>query len=187
MKAKNKNTLMIWTIIVLVILNVSTWITIVYHQVQSSKMQTRNGIETKQPGANTEKFTGRYFRDQLNLSIEQMDKFREFNHPFRMEARDITLQLAEKRKAMLLEMVAPKSDTSKLNALSDSIGKLHSELKKISYGYYLNIKALCNKEQQIKLEQLFNDMFSNDAPMAFPGRGGMHGMQKKMQRTTNKR
>jgi hypothetical protein len=177
MKSNNKQTLMVWAIIVLFVLNVSTWITIVYHQVQASKMQNGNSITNAKPELNTEKFSGRYFRDQLNLSSEQMSKFREFNHPFRMKAREITFELAEKRKTMLLEMVAPKSDTTKLNVLSDSIGMLHSELKKISFKYYLNIKAMCSKEQQIKLEQLFSDMFSNDAPMTFPGRGMQAGMQ----------
>jgi hypothetical protein len=75
---------------------------------------------------------------------------------------------------MLIEMAAIKSDTSRLNMLSDSIGHLHSNLKKLTYGYYLDIKNICNPEQQKKLEQLFGEMFTNDAPMGFPGRG-MHG------------
>jgi len=178
MKAENKHTLMVWSIVVLAIMNISTLTTIVYHQYQSGK-----GIAQKQLEVDAEKFSGRYFRDQLNLSSDQMDKFREFNRPFRMQARSITIELAEKRKTMLTEMAAPKSDIAKLDALSDSIGNMHSQLKKLTYRYYLDMKGVCNIEQQQKLEQLFNDMFSNDAPMAFPGRGGQHGMRNMEQRT----
>jgi Spy/CpxP family protein refolding chaperone len=185
MKAENKHTVMVWTIVVLAIMNVTTLATIVFHQYKTEKNQT-TGIAQKQLEADAEKFSGRYFRDQLNLSSEQMDKFREFNRPFRMQARSTTIELAEKRKAMLNEMVAPKSDTTRLNALSDSIGNLHSHLKKLTYGYYLNIKGICDTEQQKKLEQLFRDMFTNDATMAFPGRGGMQGMQMREQRTRSK-
>jgi hypothetical protein len=77
---------------------------------------------------------------------------------------------------MLTEMASAKSDTTKLNMLSDSIGYMHSRLKKLTYKYYLDIKIICNKEQQQKLEQLIREMFANDAPMGFPGRGGMRGM-----------
>jgi len=60
-------------------------------------------------------------------------------------------------------MSAVKSDTSMLSALSDSIGYLHSDLKKLTYMYYLEIKGICDPEQQKKLEQLFGEAFSNDA------------------------
>ena len=177
MNAENKHTLMIWTIVVLAIMNITTLTTIVCHKYKSGTEQAGNGVQQKQLEVDSEKFSGRYFRDQLNFSSEQMDKFREFNRPFRMQARAITIELAEKRKAMLTEMASPVSDTVRLNTLSDSIGSMHSKLKKLTYGYYLDLKNVCDKEQQKKLEQLFKEMFTNDAQMAFPGRGGMKGMQ----------
>ena len=175
MKAENKHSLMVWAIVILAVMNISTGITIAYHQRQSKKMEMNPATDQKQLEANSEKFSGRYFRDQLNLNNEQMDKFREMNPIFRPKARDITIELVHKRKQMLFEMAAVKSDTSRLNALSDSIGILHRNLKIITYRYYLDIKGICDLEQQKKLEQLFGDMFTNDAPMGFPGKGGPRG------------
>jgi Spy/CpxP family protein refolding chaperone len=178
MKSENKHNLMVWAIVALAVMNISTLVTILYHQHQSGKNETGLLQDPKQLEANAGKFSGRYFRDQLNLTNEQMEKFREINSVFRIKARDITIELALKRKQMLVEMAALKNDTSKLNALSDSIGHLHSNLKKITYHYYLEIKSICNPEQQRKLEQLFGEMFTNDAPMGFPGRGGPRGRQQ---------
>jgi Spy/CpxP family protein refolding chaperone len=177
MNTENKRSWMVWAIVALVIMNLSTLATILYHQYQSS---TPNTIVTdeRQLEANTEKFSGRYFRDKLNLDNDQMDRFREFNPVFRQQARAITIDLATKRSQMLSEMTATNSDTGRLNTLSDSIGKLHSDLKKITYRYYLDLKDICNPEQDKQLEQLFGIMFTNDAPMGFPGKGkqgGMHG------------
>jgi Spy/CpxP family protein refolding chaperone len=169
MKAENKHSLMIWAIVVLAVMNISTLATILYHTYQSKELianQTQLEVDT-------EKFSGRYFRDHLNLNSEQMDQFREFNRPFRQEARNITIELAQKRKEMIEEMAVSNSDTIRLNMLSDSIGKLHSSLKKLTYNYYLSLKNICDKEQQVKLEMLFREMFINDVPMGFPG-GGMH-------------
>jgi small-conductance mechanosensitive channel len=176
MKAENKHSLMVWAIVVLAIMNISTLATVLYHQYYSGKSLVVATSNPKQLEADTEKFSGRYFRDQLNLSNEQMDKFREFNFVFRPQARAITIRLAAIRKEMLNELASVKSDTIKLSMLSDSIGYCHSHLKRLTYKYYLDIKSICNTEQQQKLEQLVREMFVNDAPMGFPGKGRMQGM-----------
>lgn len=178
MKTENKYTLMVWAIVILAVMNISTVATIIYHKYKSEKAETIAVSDQKQLEANSEKFSGRYFRDQLNLNSEQMDKFKEINPVFRPKARYITIELAEKRKQMLIEMAAAKSDTARLNALSDSIGQLHSDLKKITYSYYLEIKNICDPEQQRKLEQIFGEMFTNDSPMGYPGKSGPGGWQQ---------
>jgi hypothetical protein len=177
MKAENKHSLMVWAIVVLAVINVSTLATILYHQYQLRNLNVDTNQTQQQLETDAEKFSGRYFRDKLDLNRGQMDKFREFNPVFRQQARAITIELASKRKQMLVEMAGSNSDISRLNVLSDSIGYLHSNLKKVTYQYYLNLKSICTGEQQKQLEQLFNEMFTNDLPMAFPGRGGHGGRQ----------
>ena len=178
MKAENKNSMMVWAIVVLAVMNISTILTVVYHKVQANQTKVAQSADSKQPEADSEKFSGRYFRDQLNLSGDQMEKFKTINPAFRPRARNITIELASKRKEMLAEMAAIKSDTSRLNALSDSIGQLHSDLKKISYEYYLGIKSICDQEQQRKLEQIFSEMFGSDSPLGSSGKGGQNGRQQ---------
>ena len=177
MKTENKYSLMVWAIVILALMNISTLASIMYHKYQSEKTVTISTSDQKQLEADSEKFSGRYFRDQLNLSGDQMDKFKEINPAFRLKARNITIELAEKRKQMLIEMAGEKGDTLRLNALSDSIGQLHSDLKRITYRYYVEIKSICDQEQQKKLEQIFGEMFTNDLPMGYPGKGGPRGWQ----------
>lgn len=59
--------------------------------------------------------------------------------------------------------------------LSDSIGYLHSNLKKLTYRYYIDIKSICNQEQQKKLEQLFGEIFASDMHMGQNGKGNPNG------------
>jgi hypothetical protein len=176
MKAENKQSLMIWSIVILAIMNVSTLATIAYHQVQSEKQKadSEQAMQSEQASGN---FSGRYFREKLNFSGNQMEKFREFNPVFRQHAREINFELAEMRKQMLEEMSKSKSDTSRLNMLSDSIGTLHSGLKKITYKYYLDLKNICTEEQQKQLEQLFSEVFASDISMGMHGKGGQKRYQ----------
>lgn len=171
MNATNKKNWMVWAIVFLAVLNVSTLATILYHQSQATKPAEKADNQA-QLEADASKFSGRYFRDKLQLDSEQMDKFRAFNPVFRSQARAITVELGRLRREMLNEMSAKQSDTVRLAHLSDSIGFLHRDLKKRTYGYYLDIKNMCNTTQQKQLQLLFNSMFTNDAPMGFPGRGG---------------
>lgn len=172
MKSENNSSLKVWIIVILAALNISTLSTIFYNRYQSSNTETLSQSDPKQSELNSEKFSGRYFRDQLSLSREQMDEFIIINPVFRKKAYGITVGLALKRKQMLTEMSAVQSDTLRLNALSDSIGQLHSNLKRITYRYYLDIKNICDPEQQRKLEQIFGEMFANDSPIGHPGIGG---------------
>ena len=177
MKIENKHNLMVWAIIGLVIMNLSTLITIAYHQRQSDKSLVSATADPKQLEVNADKFSGRFFRNQLNFSDEQMEKFRQINPLFRPKVREITIELAQKRQLMLREMSSVHCDTTRLNALSDSIGYLHSNLKKLTYRYYLEIKGICNSEQQKNLEILFSEVFNNDVTVSSPGQGGQRGRQ----------
>lgn len=177
MKTENRIGLMVWTIVLLVVMNLSTLLTVVYQQRKSARQDAATLSGPVKADSNADKFSGRYFRDHLNWDNEQMEKFRIINPRFRPKLRDITVELAQKREQMLIEMSEAKSDTVLLNNLSDSIGFLHSDFKKITYRYYLELKGICNPEQQKKLEQLFGEVFPSDGSAGTPGMGGQNRRQ----------
>jgi Spy/CpxP family protein refolding chaperone len=176
MRADNKYPLMVWAIIILAVMNISTVATIMYRKYYPET--TVAVTDQKQLEADSEKFSGRYFRNKLNLNREQMDKFWNMNQVFRPKARGITIELIQKRRQMLVEMSASVNDTIRLNALSDSIGQLHSDLKKETYRYYIEIKTICDTMQQRKLKELFSEMFTNDSQLGFQGSGGQKVRQQ---------
>jgi hypothetical protein len=183
MKTENKISWMAWAIIILAVMNVATIITVLYN-----RNQTRKEIvvaEYSQPRSETTsiRYSGRWFRDQLNFSSEQMDRFAEFNPAFRENVRNINIDLNILRQKMLFVMASEKCDTIRLNILSDSIGTLHADLKKITYKYYIDLKEISDQSQQEKLEQLFGGMFSSDGRMGQFGKGGQQGRRRGRQFT----
>ncbi len=107
-----------------------------------------------------------------------MDRFAEFNPAFRENVRNINMNLNLLRQKMLSVMASEKYDTIRLNILSDSIGILHADLKKVTYKYYIDIKNICDQQQQEKLEQLFGGMFASDGRMGQFGKGGQQGRRR---------
>jgi hypothetical protein len=175
MKAVNKNNWMVWAIAVLALMNLATLITVVYHRNKSVDSEVVALPDQAKSESTSVKYSGRYFRDELNLSDEQMKMFSEFNPEFRQKVMAINRSLDSKRHEMLIEMAEKNYDTNRLNLLSDSIGYLHASLKKQTYLYYMHFKSICNEQQQKKLEQLFGEMFSSDAQIGQHGRGGQGG------------
>jgi len=175
---ERRNRWMIWAIVALAIMNISTLATVFYNRNNSSAEEVPVNISSlTEPETTSIEYSGHYFRDNLNLNRYQMDRFSQFNPPFRQQARNINTNLKKIRHRILSEMAAENSDINRLNILSDSLGILHSDLKKITTQYYLNIKELCNQEQKEKLEQMFLKMYigneSNERNKSRgqPGRG----------------
>jgi hypothetical protein len=177
MQGESKFKIMVWAIVVLAVLNIATITTVFYsrHKAMQNLPMTSPGRRISE--RSSMKFSGWYFRDNLGLNEQQMSRFSQFNPSFRMQVQKINFELADKRHHMLLEMTAPKCDTVKLNQLSDSIGYLHARLKKLTYGYYLNFREICDRQQQQKLEQLFSEMFAAEKQPGPGQRGGMNGRQ----------
>ncbi len=174
METNSKYRWMIWAIAFLALMNIATILTVVFQRNKSDTVVSNDPIVIDSEDSST-RYSGRFFRDQLNLNQEQMDQFVRFNAEFRQQARDINRNLNRHRNQMLTELAAADSDTGKLNLLSDSIGFLHSDLKKVTYNYYLNFKKICTPEQQENLELLFSGIFTNDLRMGQKGRGGQFG------------
>lgn len=187
MISNNRYKLLVWSVVVLLVLNVTTISTIAYH-VYVSNQNDRLVLNStaKQQEAETAQYSGRFFRDYFGFTTDQMNDFKQFNPIFRQQARAITIQLRDKRNQMLVEMIRQHSDTTTLNKLAMEIGTLHAHLKVLTYKYFLDMKHMCNPKQTKKLEQLFQTMFNSDAEIGFQGQGnGPHGNGSGMGRGRN--
>ncbi len=161
----------LWILIVMTVMNVTFLATIGFNNYKSNRITDEVTATSVKTETDVIEFSGRYFRDQLALTPEQMDKFRVFNPIFRQRAKQIAVDLSLKREEMMQEMVSTTSDTILLKNLSFEIGALHSQLKIITFRYYSDIKKITNNEQQQKLADLFSKMFLNDLPVEHQGNG----------------
>lgn len=126
-----------------------------------------------------------FFAGQLGLSEVQKNDFIRFNRSFNREARMITSGIESLRFRMVDEMASPEPDMQVLDSICAGIGKQHTLLKKETVDYYLNLKTICDEEQQEKLHGLFREMSDPDGDLNRFGRG--RGMGQGMQGRTGGR
>lgn len=174
---------LIWVTALLLVMNISAVLTMVYHKKQETRTENSLKSVANESEASV-RYSGRWFRDELGLTKEQMNEFARFNPPFRQKIRSINIELNNLKMSMLDEMDSDDSDTARLNLLSDSIGMLHAELKKVTYNYYLEFRRIVNPEQKEKLRQIFSGMFEGAIP-AGPGRGMQGGKRFGMRRVNS--
>ncbi len=66
--------------------------------------------------------------------------------------------MCETNVAMIEELARPESDPAVLDSLAKKIGVLNTSLRRHTSDYFVNLKAICNDDQQQKLTLIFKQM-----------------------------
>ncbi len=155
----NRNQLLIWAVVLLILTNVSTVGTILYNKYKAGAAADYIAINARS-GVNM--LNGKFFRQTLGFTQKQMDSFREINQVFRPSAMDLTYGVDSLKTEMYNELQKAVADTVRLNNLSWQIGDMHGKLKYETYHFYLNLKKICSSAQRIELEKAFQPLFKTE-------------------------
>ncbi len=166
MKFLSKNKILIFLVVILFVSNLTTIVALIIHKREFHSI-SQDSISNKQTVMNN----GRLFRENLNLSIEQNDVFRELRREYNRSARALSFKMQDKRIAMVNELSKSNPDTIVLNSIANEIGEMHSHLKKLTINYFLDMKRECNTEQKDKLAEIFINLLNNDGNVTLPGPG----------------
>lgn len=175
---------LIWTIILLAALNLGTIGTIILRSWQWNRAVDRESyIDVERRVTN--RGQGPMIGIMTIMDETQTEQFSQYNHHFRNKGRAISMHLNRIRNQMMTEMTQANPDTVLLGVLSDSVGMLHSTLKKETYRYYLNLNRICRPDQKEALQQHFRQLFGSDrqemTSMQGKGRRGGRNMMKQRQ------
>jgi len=155
----NRNQLLTWAVVLLILTNVATVGTILYNRYKVSAAADNIAINS---GSGVNMLNGKFFRQTLGFTHEQMDSFRDINQVFRPSAMDLTYGVDSLKTAMYNELQKAVPDTVRLNNLSWQIGEMHGKLKYKTFHFYLNLKKICSPAQSIELEKAFQPLYKTE-------------------------
>ncbi len=163
-----KKRVVIWVVVILVVLNVSALITILYERnINCGPVSIKETEENQR----FREING-FMREDLNLSPSQTNKVYRLRRENYVNSNKILQELDQKRKDMLAELQKEQPDQQKLDEIATDIGNLHKNLKLETIQYFLKLKDIIGPEQQIKLNRLFRDMeYYHDQRNNGPDRG----------------
>lgn len=150
----NKNKILGWLIIIGLAINIAAISTILYKVYYQKEKNECNKPIHKNPHE--------LLRNELNLSPEQEQKFKEIRESTKEEAKTIFTKMREQRTALYAVLTQKNPDTLKINQYISEIEKSQSLLLHHGIKHYLQLKNVLREDQYQKLNLLFTDMFGCD-------------------------
>ena len=169
MKFFTQTKILTFLIIILLVSNISTIFTI-YYQKGNLRVErlTNNRDNSKEDIENK----GYIFREQLNLTDKQHEVFRSLRQNYNRNTRQLSFQMQDEREDLIQELSSENPDSLVLNSIAINIGELHTDLKRLTSGYYQDMRNECDVEQEQKLMEIFVQLLNNDGNVKLPESNG---------------
>lgn len=182
MVKQNTYRILIWVIVILVATNLSMALSFMWHKHnEKTEVTPEEAISTEMPAQQR----ARFFRDELNLDMDQLEKFREFNRDYNRIAMDITRELEYLRVNLIEELGKPEASKAALDSISTEIGLKHTELKQVTSDYYLKMRDVCSPEQQVRLNEIFMSVLKKNEDVKLPGENRGYGRNRRFGNNSN--
>jgi Spy/CpxP family protein refolding chaperone len=174
MEAKTKKNLIVWGVVLLVLLNVTSLSTIWYHRYQfdNNRIDRRNSVKSmnqhKKMQSKHESRRTSYISRGLDLSPSQQDKFDSIWNQYSAIRKDVEKEMENNRQKMSFLMSDIDIDTNKFNKLSVNQGILMQELDHSMISMNLALRTNLTDEQLkaflTKVETMSKRMRSRSQP-----------------------
>jgi hypothetical protein len=169
MKAQNKNRLIFWILIFLVIMNLSALVTFFSFPRKTNEVT----CDAMQPQC------GKAFKSELGLSQEQLQKVDLINSDYQATSSPIVNKIRNIRSDILDELSAEMPDTSYINQKSNELCDFQIQLQKANYTQFLELKKVCDAGQAKRLSALYRELYGCTGMRSGEGRMRRHRFGQK--------
>ncbi len=143
------NRILLWLNLVLLLIITSAVVTFLIMRSSSSGRQITDPVAMN---------SMEMLRTELGLNAEQYRKVLVENDRTLRTYNLVLDMMCETNVAMIEELARPESDPAILDSLAKKIGVLNTSLRRHTSDYFVNLKAICNDDQQQKLTLIFKQM-----------------------------
>jgi hypothetical protein len=144
-----KNRVRNWLLVFLLVTNVATISTILYHSWKFKQWASREDTHYR---------LKKLIDEDLKFSTEQNEKLKADKEKTKAKKEALYDEFEGYRVVIYNELSKSDIDTSMIDSLVVLTGINAAELNKISIMQYYSIFKLCNAEQKTKLSKFFKDM-----------------------------
>lgn len=159
----SRKKIVILVIAVLLVINIASISTIIYHSYENKRIQKH---------LQQERTSMRNLKQELNLKPEQLEKMNELGKTFYQNTRAILEKMHGVRIALINEMSSANPDTAKMFAMADDIGLLHAQIKRETVRHFLELKKNCTPEQFEQFLKMFHRLLMDGDYNRWPNRQG---------------
>lgn len=154
--AKKRFTL--WTIVLLVILNIAT-ISMLWLD-QNNRPIAPPPLRAPQQDQRTLQF----LQEELNLTDAQIQQYDQLRQAHAKQTRGLINDIRRLKQKMMDEIFNDEPDSTKAKEIAGLIGEKQTAVERITFNHFLDLKELCGKDQIGKLKGLIDEFFRSNPP-----------------------
>jgi hypothetical protein len=169
MNPVNKNCLIFWILIFLIIVNLSALATFFTFRSHSEEV----ACDARQTQC------GNAFKSELGLSEAQVKKVGTINTDYQAASVPIVNEIRKIRSDILDELSVEAPDTAYINQKSGELCDFQLQLQKANFAQFLELKKVCDPTQAQRLSALYRELYGcvgmgNGEGRMHRHRGGQH-------------
>lgn len=157
-----KNKLTVFTIALLLVINLCT-LMIIWYGGREIFWPPR----TERPPENEDRVVF-FLKNELGLNHSQVLEYRRLRLQHLRQSREINDDIRRLKRELLDQLFSEHVDSQKVTLLIQSIGEKQKIVERITFDHFLEMKKLCGEGQQVKLRRLLDDSFSPPRPQRPP-------------------
>ncbi len=155
----NKNRVLLWIVVAVLIINLTATVTIIYKMQHPPK---RDFHKNERPCAQA------YLENELHLTPGQNEEFKRLKKAHHDSVFVLHKMMKEKRAIISENMVKPEPDTTLLYNTTEELGMLFAQTRKLYISHYFELRKVCNPEQQEKLAKIYTRVFCGEDGCQMP-------------------
>lgn len=149
-----------WTIVLLVVLNL-----VAISALWLGRTSRPGGPPPDGPPGQDRRM---FLQKELNFTDDQIHRYDRLRQDHADKARVLLDDIRRLKKEMMDHIYEKEPDSTKAMQIADLIGQKQTELERITFRHFADLKELCGKEQLDKLRELMDEFFRRNPP---EGRG----------------
>ncbi|MBC8186107.1 periplasmic heavy metal sensor [candidate division KSB1 bacterium] len=154
----SKKRFSLWTIVLLIGLNLFTLSIIWFNQI------IKPGEFPRRPPRQSEKPL-QLLQEELDLSDEQIKRYDLLRRDHHQQTQILIREIPRLKREMMDEIFKSNADTLKVMEISKLIGEKQTEIEQVTFDHLLDLKELCGEKQAAKLHGLLEEFFHRQQPM----------------------
>lgn len=170
MNPLNKNRLIFFILIFLVLVNLSALVTFFAYRNHSNDVVVCDAMQAQ---------CGNAFKSELGLSEDQTRKVEAINADYQASSSPIVEKIRDIRSGILDELSADVPDTAYIRQKSNELCDFQLQLQQANFTQFLELKKVCDPQQAQRLSALYRELYGCARMENGQGRMRIHrGWQK---------
>jgi len=193
MDTLTKKRLLIGTIIILIVINISALSTIAFNKYQQTKnveLKDSNGEYQYDKRDKRQKIYHKrvkyFMKRELSLSDEQFEQYIKLKDINIEKSGFLMQEIGNRKKLIFKEFCKEIQDTLALKQMADEIGSLHAQMQQETLRHFQAIEKMLTPEQFVKFKLMLCDMSNRKGHGFYKKRGERRrGMRSKYSNDTS--